>query len=54
MYWPFIGLRYLRRRVTAKLAIVAVTFGVATLLTVLSIMEGYIERRVGNWPQLHD
>lgn len=42
MYRHFVSLRYIRRRVTALLAILAITFGVATLLTVLSIMEGYI------------
>ena len=44
MYRVFIALRYLRTRTTAYLSVVAVLFGVATLLTVLSIMEGYILR----------
>lgn len=43
-YKLFIARRYLRRRLTAVLAVVSVTFGVATLLTTLSIMEGYIIR----------
>lgn len=41
MYQFFICFRYLKRR-TAPFAIIAVTFGVATLLTVLSMMEGYV------------
>ncbi len=42
MYRQTISLRYIRKRTTALLAILAVTFGVATLLTALSIMEGYV------------
>lgn len=44
MFQRFISFRYLRRRTTALLAVIAVMFGVATLMTVLGIMEGYIER----------
>jgi ABC-type lipoprotein release transport system permease subunit len=41
MYVLFLGIRYLRRRFSALAALGAVTFGVATLFTVLSVMEGY-------------
>ena len=44
MYRLFISFRYLRKRPTALFAVIAVTFGVATLLIVLSIMDGYILR----------
>jgi ABC-type lipoprotein release transport system permease subunit len=41
MYVLFLAIRYLRRRFSALAALGAVTFGVATLFTVLSVMEGY-------------
>jgi lipoprotein-releasing system permease protein len=44
MFYVYISWRYLRRRPTAGLAVIAVTFGVATLMIVLSIMDGYVIR----------
>lgn len=44
MYRIFIAFRYLKKRTTAYLSVIAVMFGVGTLLTVLSIMGGYITR----------
>ena len=41
MYVLFLCFRYLRRRFSAIAAFGAVTFGVATLFTVLSVMGGY-------------
>ncbi len=42
MYTLFLSIRYLYRRFSALAALLAVTFGVATLFTVLSVMEGYM------------
>ncbi len=40
-YIPFLSIRFLRRRLSGLGALLAVTFGVAALFTVLAVMEGY-------------
>ncbi|MBI4606270.1 MAG: ABC transporter permease, partial [Planctomycetes bacterium] len=42
-YELYLSLRYLRSRVSAVAALLSVTFGVAVILIVLSIMGGYID-----------
>lgn len=41
MYWTFVGLRYLRRKKSAFIAIAAVALSVMTYIVVLSVMSGF-------------
>ncbi|MGQ9591276.1 MAG: ABC transporter permease [Planctomycetota bacterium] len=43
-YQPLLGFRYLRSRRSAVAAFLAVAFGVAVIVVVLSIMGGYVQR----------